>query len=67
MSARPGLCGGHQATGVPTAINNYRCRAVSWVEMWLPHSIQFLRGPPTPAISQTTPQPKSQFPVNGPP
>jgi len=20
MSARPGLCGGHQATGVPTAI-----------------------------------------------
>ena len=23
MSARPGLCGGHQATGVPTAINSY--------------------------------------------
>ncbi len=22
MSARPGLCGGHQATGVPTAIAN---------------------------------------------
>ena len=22
MSARPGLCGGHRATGVPTAINN---------------------------------------------
>jgi len=22
MSARPGLCGGHQATGVPTAINS---------------------------------------------
>ena len=32
MSARPGLCGGHRATGVPTAINNYeptfrRCNA----------------------------------------
>jgi len=27
MSARPGPCGGHQATGVPTAINEYRlCR-----------------------------------------
>jgi hypothetical protein len=24
MSARPGLCGGHQATGVPTAINNLK-------------------------------------------
>jgi len=23
MSARPGLCGGHRATGVPTAINSY--------------------------------------------
>ena len=23
MSARPGLCGGHQVTGVPTAINSY--------------------------------------------
>jgi hypothetical protein len=23
MSARPGLCGGHQATGVPTAITGY--------------------------------------------
>jgi hypothetical protein len=22
MSARPGLCGGHRATGVPTAINS---------------------------------------------
>jgi hypothetical protein len=22
MSARPDLCGGHRATGVPTAINN---------------------------------------------
>jgi hypothetical protein len=22
MSARPGLCGGHRATGVPTAIAN---------------------------------------------
>jgi hypothetical protein len=28
MSARPGLCGGHQATGVPTAINNYPTQAV---------------------------------------
>jgi len=24
MSARPGLCGGHRATGVPTAITNLR-------------------------------------------
>jgi hypothetical protein len=24
MSARPGLCGGHQVTGVPTAIANNR-------------------------------------------
>ena len=24
MSARPGLCGGHRATGVPTAIANQR-------------------------------------------
>jgi len=24
MSARPGLCGGHRVTGVPTAIANYR-------------------------------------------
>jgi hypothetical protein len=23
MSARPGLCGGHRATGVPTAIADY--------------------------------------------
>jgi len=23
MSARPGLCGGHQVTGVPTAIVNW--------------------------------------------
>ena len=23
MSARPDLCGGHRATGVPTAINSY--------------------------------------------
>ena len=23
MSARPGLCGGHRATGVPTAIASY--------------------------------------------
>jgi hypothetical protein len=23
MSARPGLCGGHRVTGVPTAIANY--------------------------------------------
>jgi hypothetical protein len=23
MSARPGLCGGHRATGVPTAIANH--------------------------------------------
>ncbi len=23
-SARPGLCGGHRATGVPTAIANHR-------------------------------------------
>jgi hypothetical protein len=23
MNARPGLCGGHRATGVPTAIANY--------------------------------------------
>ena len=23
MSARPGLCGGHRATGVPTAIGSY--------------------------------------------
>jgi len=23
MSARPGLCGGHWVTGVPTAIANY--------------------------------------------
>jgi hypothetical protein len=26
MSARPGLCGGRQATGVPTAINSNRKR-----------------------------------------
>jgi hypothetical protein len=24
MSARPGLCGGHRVTGVPTAINGNR-------------------------------------------
>ena len=24
MSARPGLCGGHRATGVPTAIDSYQ-------------------------------------------
>ena len=23
MSARPGLCGGHRATGVPTAIDSF--------------------------------------------
>ena len=28
MSARPGLCGGHQATGVPTAIANYLLKPV---------------------------------------
>ena len=28
MSARPGLCGGHRATGVPTAIANKVARAV---------------------------------------
>jgi hypothetical protein len=27
MSARPGLCGGHRATGVPTAIANRKRQA----------------------------------------
>src|SRR5450631_2020918 len=37
MSARPGLCGGHQATGVPTAIANKPvedCRFHETVHFW---------------------------------
>jgi hypothetical protein len=29
MSARPGLCGGHQVTGLPSAINNNPSETVS--------------------------------------